>query len=768
MSGTDGGALIGRDDELARARRLIGAEARLVTLVGPPGAGKTRVLRQLARGLVVAGSDVRVVFLRDLTPSGVLAGVLRALGGTARTAPRASAIARAAERMERRATVLVLDEAEHVREEVAELVTAWLDGTTHVRVLVSSRERLDVSFEHVVRIEPLAPEPAAALLRHALERAASRWEVTDADARRLVARVDGLPLGIELLASRVAALGPAGVLAGGARALALPPLDEVLDESYALLGADARRALEELSVFRDGFTLDAAALVLGSSDDGATKAIEELVDASLVRPIDGPGERPRFEMLGVVQAFAVRKLAATGRAAEVERRHLGAFVELGEREREDLAPERANLLAALDRAKAFGDGRAARALALALDPLLVRGGPPDLHRDVLLGAIETPDEPRADPARLAELHRAYGRFLALRGRFGEATAVARRAAALATESGDRRVAAWVASFECFALRPTGDLDGATRAGLVALAYAHEERDLGLEAMAEQALGLVEHARGDHAAALERYLRSLAAARRAGDERSAGIALGNRALTLLSMGDHAGASEAYEAARACFAAAGDRYHLARIAPVDVALARGSGDLDAAESRFASALDAVRDHDDLAGEAELLLEGARIAALRRARARAEARLAEATLVARGLEDVFLAAEIDDVTRAVRRAERGELTLELDAEARAVELTGGAAGRAKIDLSRRPALRRILLALAERRARGERGLSSAEALEAGWPGERMRAESGSARVYMAVRRLRALGLDEVIVTTDAGYALSSLVHVVRGRNC
>lgn len=763
MARTRSGAPIGRDDELALARRLLANEARLVTFVGPPGVGKTRVVRQLARDLALEGSDTRVVFLRDLTSSGVLAAVLRTLGGTARTAPRASAIARAAERMEQRATVLVLDEAEHVRDEVAELVTAWLDGTTRPRVLVSSRERLDVAPEHVVRIEPLAPEPAAALLRDALDRAASRWKVSDADARRLVARVDGLPLGVELLASRVASLGPASVLAGAARALALPPLDEVLDESFELLGADARRGLEQLSVFRDGFTLDAAAFVLEAAD-GATKVVEELVDASLVRPIDGTVERPRFEMLGVVHAFAAQKLASAGRTREVERRHLEAFVELTRRPDEDLAAERANLLAAFDRAKALGDVRAAQTLALALDPLLVRGGPPDLHRDVLVSAIEPAGGQRGEPATLAELHRAHARFLALRGRFGEAMALARRASDLAEESGDRRVAAWVTSFECFVLRPLGDLDGAARAGLAALAYAHEERDLRMEAMAEQALGLVEHARGAHAAALERYLRALAAARQAGDERAAGIAFGNQALTLLAMGDHAGAKEAYDAARACFAAAGDRYHLARIAPLEVALARASGDLDAAEARFAGALEAVRDQDDLAGEAELLLEGARIAALRRARARAEARLAEAKLVARGLEDVFLAAELEDVTREVRRAERGELTLKLDAEARSVELTGGTAGRAKIDLSRRAALRRILLALAGQHARGRSGLALAEVREAGWPGERMRAESASARVYMAIRRLRALGLDEAIVTTDEGYALSSLVRVLR----
>jgi hypothetical protein len=124
--------------------------------------------------------------------------------------------------------------------------------------------------------------------------------------------------------------------------------------------------------------------------------------------------------------------------------------------------------------------------------------------------------------------------------------------------------------------------------------------------------------------------------------------------------------------------------------------------------------------------------------------------------------LIAEIDSARREVERAERGELTLAIDGQARAIVLAGGSAGRTMIDLSRRASLRRILSALAERHARGE-GLTHAEVREAGWPGEKMGAESASARVYMAIRRLRALGLDEAIVTTADGYALGSLVRVV-----
>ncbi len=753
--------IIGRDTELAHARRLLTRDARLVTFVGPPGVGKTIVARQLAHELDVEGLDVRFVPLRDVSASGVAAAVARAIGASTRARGRDAIVARVAERMDDRATVLLLDECEHVREEVAELATTWLDATARPRIVVTSRERLDVPAEHVVRLDPFPSDVATALLRDALDRAGSKHDVSEVDARELVTRVDGLPLGIELLASRVAALGAPEVLATTAKSLSLPALEEALEDSFRMLRDDARFAFAAFSVPRGGFSLDVATRILDLDIDAA-RALADLVDASLVRRVEGAGARSRFEMLTVIRTFAGEKLAASGRSDEIARRHRSAFVRLAE-SNDDLTAERANLLAAFDFAKRHDDVRAAQHLAVALDKLLVRQGPPDLHRDVMVSALDLSATRTGDPALEAELHRAYGRFLALRGRFREALEACTRAAALARKSGDRRVAAWIASFECFVRRPLGELDAAYQAGCAALAHARELHDLRLEAMTEQSLGLVDHARGELDHASRRYLSAIAAAQRCGDERTTGIALANRALTLLVRRELAAAQDCYTRAHASFEASGDRYHLARIGPLEVAIARTAGDLEEAESRFASMLDTVRDQGDVACETELLLEGARVASLRGARAQAEARLAEARLLARDIEDVFLAADLEAVRGEVDRAERGELTLEIRANGSAAELRGGVAGRVTIDLSRRAALRRILLALAERH--GQRGLTLAEVLEAGWPGERMRPESASARVYMAIRRLRALGLEEVLVTTEDGYALSSLVRVA---NC
>lgn len=747
--------------------------ARLLTLTGPPGVGKTAILRAVIATLSTAArhpSHPRTTFvsLEGVGEDGIVAAIARALQLGAGGRVRATAIARIGERLDLGPFVLALDGIEHVRETVTSLVEAWLDGASDLRVLLGSRERLDRPAEHVVRVDPLPIDAAAAMLQAAVGRGHGPL-LADDEARRLAGRVDGLPLGIELLASRVAALGIGALGDAGGTLPRLQSLDDALEESWRALGEDARTVFAAVSFFQDGFSLAHAAALLPTLD--VATALERLVNASLVRRIDGADAR--FAMLTVVRAFAARKLADAGNAEAIAERHRDTMLAFARQAMPAaLAGERANVLAAFALAVQTGAASVAAHLAVALDPVLVQEGPAELHRAILTTALDRVQAavPR-EPGLEAALLRCHARFLGLRGRTRDALALLVRAEARATEANDPAQAAWIAAHECFARRPLGELDAAVLAGERALGYARSSRELRLEAMAEQAIGLVALARHAHGVAHEHFVRGEAAAKRANDGRLGAICVGNRALALYAMGDLDRAREAHEASREAFAASHDRYHLARITRLDVALARVSGEHDRAEETFASGIELLRDQGDVAGEAELLLEGARVANARDSRAHAEARIAEARLLLRDVDDVFLDAELAALTLDVRRTERGDLTLRIDREARRVALVTRDERRVvrpdletTIDLSRRAALRRILVALVAHHATAT-SLSTADALAAGWPGERMRAESGTARVYMAIRRLRALGLDAVLLTRDDGYALDPALRI---ENC
>ncbi|MDB5217927.1 MAG: serine/threonine-protein kinase transcriptional regulatory protein, partial [Myxococcaceae bacterium] len=374
----------------------------------------------------------------------------------------------------------------------------------------------------------------------------------------------------------------------------------------------------------------------------------------------------------------------------------------------------------------------------------------------------------ADELRGAEidLRLAIGRIDGLRGLHAAALPHFAAAMEIADAMGDRSRAGWSAAFLCFSLRPLGRFEEARAHGGRALAAARAARDPRLEAMAEQALGSVDLAAGDPSSALASYRRAVAAARIAGAPRLEGITLANVALAHRALGDLDEALIFDTESRAAFERAADRFHLARISVAFGNILVDSGKLDEAEAHLAGALDAVVEQGDLEGEIE-----ARTGLARTAAARGDARLAQ-----RRLDDLEAVARLtDDVVERRRVAQlraslapvasppaspaaAPSLALRASRDGRTLEL-----GDRRIDLSRRGPLRRLLIALVDRRLRDPgSALTVGDMLAAGWPGEKMRSESGAARVYMAIRRLRVLGLEPVLHTSDEGYALDSDVTV------
>lgn len=325
-------SLVGRTSEVGAVARLV-AESRLTTVLGPGGAGKTRVVVAAAeRAWPWFASGGAYVDLVPVAPGGVDVAVAAVVGVSER--PQVS-LAEALAAALRGRTLLVLDNAEHVTDDVADLVVHLVDALPDLRVLITSRERLDVPGEVVFHLGPLADDDAATLFRERSTAVDPGVEISSEAAARLGRRLDGSPLAIELAAARVASMGLGGVEAGLDDVLRLltrsraadrrhRSLRAVVEWSHAGLADDERAALHTVAVFAGPFDLDAAAAVLPGADRaGAADLLGRLVDKSLLRRVAGPDGDDRWALLVGVRELAREYLDSSGDAAATWRRYEG-------------------------------------------------------------------------------------------------------------------------------------------------------------------------------------------------------------------------------------------------------------------------------------------------------------------------------------------------------------------------------------------------------------------------------------------------------------
>ena len=328
-------SFIGREGPVREVTGLLDKH-RLVTVTGPGGSGKTRLAGEVARR--VAGGFADGVWLTELAavqdPAQVPAVVAAVLG--VRDLPGVSAAEALGRALARRQLLLVLDNCEHVIGAAAELCAVLLPAADDVRVLATSREPLRVSGEVRYRLAPLAlPDPddlanaaraeAVALFADRACNADTRFALDDQTApvvARLVTRLDGMPLAIELAAARVEALGVTqlldrlddrfALLTGGDRLAAdrQRSLAATVEWSYQLLDETEQRVFRLVSLFPGPFTLQAAEAVAGA---GAGPAVLHLVDCSLLSsPRADPDGRSRYGMLETLRAYGAGLLAQAG------------------------------------------------------------------------------------------------------------------------------------------------------------------------------------------------------------------------------------------------------------------------------------------------------------------------------------------------------------------------------------------------------------------------------------------------------------------------
>jgi predicted ATPase/DNA-binding SARP family transcriptional activator len=322
----DATALIGRDDDLDRLRALV-TGSRVVSVVGAGGLGKTRLAQALARD--AAEPVVHVVELAGVTSAedvvgeiGSALGVRDSVSGrrVLTAEQRADVRARIAQLLGQSPTLLVLDNCEHLIGAVADLVAFLVSVTADLRVLTTSRAPLAIAAERVYLLGELETGDGVRLFRERAVAARPSVRLPEQIVTSIVARLDGLPLAIELAAAKVRAMSLEEIdrrledrfalLRGGDRSAPdrHQTLLAVIDWSWNLLTAAERQALRRLALFQDGFTLDAAGTVLGSD---AIDTVQGLVSQSLASVRESPFGL-RYRMLETVREFGLMRLAEAG------------------------------------------------------------------------------------------------------------------------------------------------------------------------------------------------------------------------------------------------------------------------------------------------------------------------------------------------------------------------------------------------------------------------------------------------------------------------
>jgi predicted ATPase/Tfp pilus assembly protein PilF len=609
-------SFIGRQADLVSLSEKL-LSSRCVVVLGAPGVGKSRLCRELA---LQSSESFCGVWALDCTEAmgveGLCAVVSRALDVplTSESTPQ-NTITQLGKALAARGDILlVLDNVERLAESVATAISRWMSLAPAARFLVTSRVRLQIEGEALFDLAPLSHEEATLLFierAQAVRRGYSPTQSDQEELSALVPQLDGLPLAIELAAARMRVLSPAQIrknlskrfhlLTRGAGDGRQATLREAIDASWELLRPHEQSALAQCSVFRGGFSLEAAEAVLSLEGGFVVDLLEDLCDRSLLyryEPSETPGE-PRFALYASIREYAEEKLTnpeqtfakhASYYLRSVEEWNQAIDGVDGRGARQRLFLEIENLLMVHRQAS---DAEESLRAVLALGPILYSRGPYGMYLPLLDHSLQLAANRHIDPLLKAKALHARGRTQQFLGKMKESLADYQEALALASHTNEQSFVAKVMNSLANHSYWQGKVSEARDGFMKTLALHQKLGDRRAEGVVYGSLAVLEQEQGNLGLAFKHLSDALRLHREVGDQASEGWTLGNFASFEQEQGRLTEARRHLERALALHRATGNRrseaMHYANLAMIE----QEQGDLTAARRDFQGALAIARE-------------------------------------------------------------------------------------------------------------------------------------------------------------------------------
>ena len=641
---------VGREKEVAAAKELLmSKDARLVTVTGPGGIGKTRLAVEVAGELVDRfPGGIHFVPLSPIRDPGLVASaIIQVLGIREAGGQSPLEILKKGLRESAQAPMLLLlDNFEHVIQAAPALAELLAMGP-HLKILVTSRAALHMYGEQEFPVPPLAlPDarsapsiealsvcPAVALF---VQRAAAvkpdfGLNAENASAvTEICARLDGLPLAIELAAARIKVLSLASlrtrlasrlqILTGGAQDLPhrQQTLRAAIDWSYDLLTPSEQKLFGRLSVFAGGCTLEGVEAVCDTKGDLELDLLDgmaSMVDKSLAQQTEQPNGESRFTMLETIREYAREKLKASGEEPSTKRAHAAYCLVLAEEEAseqgvvnraewlERFTLEYDNFRAALEWLTQTGDAEWGLRLGAALFRFWEAHEYFAEGRDRLGKLLDMPAASAPTKARARALF-AAGVLADEQGDYASGSALMAESLEIARRLNDNQGVAVALNALAVMARDRGDIAGAHSLFEESLLVWRELGDLKAVARGLSNLAGIVKLQGDFTRALSLYAEGLSIFRGLRDPTGVGWSLNYQGDVARDQGDTATARKLYEQGLAIFREAGDRWGIARTLADLGSLAREQGDCAAAHSLYRESLKIFQELDYKRGIARIL--------------------------------------------------------------------------------------------------------------------------------------------------------------------